>query len=108
MKLDLEAARKELKDKTETQIEEETAAKWAARAIVCYEKCAEGGSVEMFSRGDDNYHEALEHAALSENTSLVSEVKLEIVEKRKKCLEKISKTAGTSFLSLRQSRIIKS
>src|SRR6266478_4449672 len=108
MKLDLEAARKELKEKSENEIEEETARKWAARAIVCYEKCIEDSSVEMFSRGDDNYHEALEHAALSENTGLVSEVKSEIAEKRKKCLAKISKTAGTSFLSLRQSRIIKS
>jgi len=108
MKLDLEAARKELKGKSETEIEEETARKWAARAIVCYEKCLEGGSVEMFSRGDDNYHEALEHAALSENTGLVGDVKVEIAEIRKKSLAKISKTASAGFLSLRQSRIIKS
>ena len=89
MKLDLEAARKELGEKSQTQIEEETAAKWAARAIVCYEKYIEFGVGDMMNRGDTNYHEALEHAALADDPMiLVAEVKAEVDKIRNQCFNK--------------------
>ena len=105
MKLDLEAARKELKEKSEDAIERGTAIKWAGRAVVCYEKCLEDGSPEMFSRGDDNYHEALEHSALAEDPSLVGEVKAEIGKRRKACIEKFKNKSA--FLSLKQTRTVR-
>ena len=88
MKLDLDAARKELGEKSQTQIEEETAAKWAARAIVCYEQYIKVGLGDTWARAETNYHEALEHAALADDPMcLVAEVKAEVDKIRNQALK---------------------
>ena len=64
--MSLAAARKEVASKTDRQIERETAANWAARAIACYERAAKldgDARLNWFHRATDYHHEALEHAA---------------------------------------------
>jgi hypothetical protein len=63
-KLDVPAALKELAEKDQQAIEEETAYKWASRAIACYLLFQETDEAEWLLRGDDYRHEAVEHAAL--------------------------------------------
>lgn len=66
-KLDIEAALAEVQEKSEQQIESETAHKWAARAIACFQLHHTTGELRWLLRGNDNRHEALEHAALVED-----------------------------------------
>ena len=58
------AARTEVTSKSDVVIERETAEKWAARSIACFEKYAETGNQKWLVRAEDYKHEALEHAAL--------------------------------------------
>lgn len=110
MKLDIKAARKELEEKDDLQIEHETSIKWASRAAAAFEMCLENEDdhLRLFSWGDDLFHEALEHAALAEEPNLVGEIKKEIGDRRQKCVEKYAKREPRkAFLSLRSSRIIR-
>lgn len=59
----LEAARAELSSKSCEQIEGETAAKWACRAVVAYEAFVQTGDRSYFASYAVHAHEALEHAA---------------------------------------------
>jgi hypothetical protein len=60
---EIEEARRELLSKSKAQIEEETAVKWAARAIAAYSIFAESGDLEVFADATEYHHEALEHAS---------------------------------------------
>jgi hypothetical protein len=60
---EIEEARRELVSKSKAQIEEETAVKWAARAIAAYSIFEESGSLEVFADATEYHHEALEHAS---------------------------------------------
>ena len=73
----LHDARHEVGVKSRSQIEEETAYKWAARAIVAYEtyvrtqrpKYMPSAGSEVYLRdAGDYYHEAIEHAALADES----------------------------------------
>jgi len=103
MRLKIEEARKELREKDEEQIETETAIKWASRAAVAYEMCLEHDerAIELFSWAEDMYHEALEHAGLSKDVSLVEEIKTELEKRREECLNKYQKKASRHWLSRR-------
>jgi hypothetical protein len=63
----IEEAKKELLEKTEAQIESETAYKWGSRAIAAYQLFQETGDVKWFLMGEEFRHEAIEHASLSGN-----------------------------------------
>lgn len=67
----LEEARREVDEKTRGQIEEETAYRWAARAVAAYEHHEQTGG-EMWLRDAIDYmHEATEHAAFADTTGRV-------------------------------------
>lgn len=62
-KLDIQAALEEVRNKTAAEIEEETAYKWAARAIACYRYYAQTLATSWLIKADNFEHEAIEHAA---------------------------------------------
>jgi hypothetical protein len=61
----------ELKTKTRSQIEEETAYKWAARAVASYLAFVEIGNNDMRFDAAHYYEEAVEHAALADQSGEV-------------------------------------
>jgi hypothetical protein len=63
MNLDLDKARAEIREKAKRQIEAETAATWAARAIAAWELAAETRHARWFVEAAQYEHEAVEHAA---------------------------------------------
>lgn len=67
MSFDVEGAKKEVQAKKETEIEVETAYKWASRAIACFELHKETELIKWLLKGEDYRHEALEHAALAKD-----------------------------------------
>lgn len=54
----------EVLHKTDSQINVETAYKWAARSVVAYVQFTKTEGIEWLLRAEDYRHEALEHAAL--------------------------------------------
>ncbi len=56
-------AREELAKKSQQQIDLETAAMWAARAVAAYETYHGTGDVRWYGVAMEYKHEALEHAA---------------------------------------------
>lgn len=66
-KLDVEGAFREVQEKSDREIESDTAHKWAARAIACFQLHQSTGELRWFLRGNDYRHEAIEHAALVED-----------------------------------------
>lgn len=71
MRLDVDAALREVRGKTMAEIDRATAATWAARAaaykILAERADAAGGeSCELWAGYDDARHEALEHAGTSD------------------------------------------
>jgi hypothetical protein len=65
----LDDARRELAQKSRSQIEAETAYKWAARAVAAYERFLQDRRVLRWLNDCQEYaHEAVEHAALADST----------------------------------------
>lgn len=62
--LDVKAALQEVQQKSAEQIEQETAYKWASRAIACDMLYKQTGLLHWLLRAEDMKHEALEHAAV--------------------------------------------
>ncbi len=67
----LDEAREEVQVKSRSQIEEETAYKWAARAVAAHENYAQTRNVSWLRDCQDYYHEAVEHAALADHSGAV-------------------------------------
>lgn len=70
--INLDEALEELQLKTYRQIQEETAWKWAGRACASYQNCLQevpANRLICWTLGEEYYHEAVEHAALAEETS---------------------------------------
>lgn len=64
MSIDVEAAKKELLEKTKEQIESETADRWASLALAAYALAEEEpDEVRWLVLASDYEHEATEHAA---------------------------------------------
>jgi hypothetical protein len=63
-KLKIEDSLKELEEKSISDIQKETAWKWAGRAAAAYEKLAETGDWKWENDAEEYRHEAVEHAAL--------------------------------------------
>lgn len=64
---DLNAALNEITTKSESQIQIETAYKWASRAIICYRLFSNSRELKLFAQAVDYHHEAIEHAASAED-----------------------------------------
>lgn len=83
--IDVDAATKEVQEKSEEQIELETAVKWAARAIAAYKLHQETDDTEWLLRAEDYYHESREHASLaSEDGSALKYIVDSVSKIRKK------------------------
>ena len=67
----LDEARHEVQDKTRSQIEEETAYKWAACAVAAHENYELTDNVSWLRDCQDYFHEAVEHAALADQSGAV-------------------------------------
>ena len=61
---DVEAAQKELENKTIHDIQEETVYKWGSRALAAINKFDSDSNALWLFDAKEYYHEALEHAAL--------------------------------------------
>jgi hypothetical protein len=59
----VEAARQEIRAKSNEEIELATAIRWACRAVACFEVWVETGDLQWRDRGVLAQHEAAEHAA---------------------------------------------
>lgn len=71
--IDLDSARKEIREKTLDQIQRETAYKWASRALAAREMFEDD---QQFILDYAEYtHEALEHAALVDDESFFQEIR---------------------------------
>lgn len=75
----VEKALQELSEKTYRQIQEETAWTWLSRAAASYQNCLEeepSRRLVCWTLGEEYYHEAIEHGALTEgNENLVQELR---------------------------------
>lgn len=67
MSFDLESALVEVQTKTAGQIQQETAYKWASRAVACFVLHRKTGDTRWLLRGEDYKHEAIEHAAFADD-----------------------------------------
>lgn len=79
-KFDVESALDEVTQKTEQQVEEETAYKWASRAIACYLLYRRTAKVDWLLQGDSYRHEAIEHAALVKDEGQVLRIVMQKME----------------------------
>ncbi len=61
---DVESALKEVQEKTEEQVESETAFKWASRCIACFQLYKKTEKLKWYIQALHYRDEALEHAAL--------------------------------------------
>jgi len=75
----------EFQQKTERDIERETAIKWGARALAAYHLFEDGYEPDWLLRAEDHYHEAMEHAALVfDHGETVRQIQLDIEPTRKR------------------------
>lgn len=74
---DVKAAQAELNTKRYDDIQRETACKWAGRAAASYQDLIDGRpeKLTLWTLGQEYMHEALEHAALCGDGSLVKDIK---------------------------------
>lgn len=70
MILNIQAALEEVLNKSESQIQIETAHKWAARAIACYRLYGRTKHLHWLTRAEEYRHEAIEHAAVAEDSCI--------------------------------------
>lgn len=82
-----EKSDKELSEKTLEQIQVETAKTWADRAETAYKKAIEEKSVKWLVEAEEYAHEAIEHSALSEDTTVFDKIKKEIIPLRKEAIK---------------------
>lgn len=97
--LDVEKAKEELSKIPYTKIQEQTAWTWASRACACYQKSLEkdNNKLEWFVLGEEYFHEAQEHAALTETDtapSLLKAVKTAVIPYQEKAAQTFN--AGAS------------
>jgi len=89
--LKVEEAAKELEEKSYDQIQVETAWKWGSRAAACFKRSLEENNTQeafyALFLGIEYLHEAVEHAALAEDTSLLQAVKDAVVPLHEQALE---------------------
>jgi hypothetical protein len=87
--LDLDKARKEIKEKTYREIETATAWTWASRACVYYEGVEDSGNtLWAWTVAEEAYHEAIEHSALAEDDGgLLKKIKKAVEPYQEKAAE---------------------
>jgi hypothetical protein len=96
---DVEAGKKEIQDKSEMQIEMETAINWASRSAASYEMVLSEpdlrSKIERIRNADDFYNEALEHAgSVADNGLFLSKLQPELDQYKKRAsahLEEMTK-----------------
>ena len=69
--MSLPDARREILQKTRSEIEEETAVRWAERAVAAYQLSSMQQDNRYLRDAGDYYHEAVEHAALADHSGEV-------------------------------------
>lgn len=99
MDLDIAGALAEVSQKTDIQINDETAATWAARACAVFILAAseedEDKANELIDWGDELYHEALEHASLVKDRGVtVGQVQDAVEEYRDKVAEETTEKSA--------------
>lgn len=84
-KLDVDEATKEVKSKSKQQIDIETAYKWASRSIACLQIQKQTTDpkekVHWADLADDFRHEAMEHAATSDDGGKTLKEVTELMDK---------------------------
>jgi 8-oxo-dGTP pyrophosphatase MutT (NUDIX family) len=77
-------AKEEVSSTPEAELEKSAADSWAARAIACFQLAKEQADRKDYwvDRGDDMYHEALEHSALSKDPEALKEVLRQVEAER--------------------------
>lgn len=75
--LNLEAAKAELLTKSYNDIQKETAWKWASRAAVTFQEVVRDpiNALSSWIAAEEYFHEAVEHAALYDDTTLLAEIR---------------------------------
>lgn len=68
--MDVAAALTEVQEKTQAEIEAETARAWGARAVACFLLFKTTGRTDWFMRAEHYRGEALEHAAMVDDNGL--------------------------------------
>ena len=96
--LNLESARSELGTKSYNDIQRETAWKWASRAAVSFQDVVDDreNALSAWMCAEEYFHEAVEHAALYEDTSLLGEIHDAVSPFKKKAYELLD-SIKTSF-----------
>lgn len=96
--LNLEQAQAELRQKNYDQIQEETAWVWGSRAAACFQNVLDGTKDRLacWTLAEEYYHEAIEHAALSTNETLVKEIRVAISSYQEKAAAAMSAEKGPS------------
>jgi hypothetical protein len=95
--LNIEEAKKELKEKTYDEIQVATAWKWASRAAASFDKVSKidrEDKVATFILGQEYLHEAVEHASLAEDPGLVFDIKREVDVYMQEALANIENRLG--------------
>ena len=98
--LNIEEAKKELRKKTYDEIQVETAWKWASRAAASFEnvlKMDREDKVSAFVVAQEYLHEAVEHASLAEDPSLVLDVKNEVDAYVYRAIDDITESLGINL-----------
>ena len=93
--LDLEKAKKELREKSYDEIQVSTAWTWGSRAAASFKNVKSmdrEAKVSAFILGQEYLHEAIEHASLAKNEGLVELVKMEVSEYESEAIEDIEKS----------------
>jgi hypothetical protein len=95
--LNIEAAKKELAEKSLNDIQIETAWTWAGRACASYQNSLEAKGKDKllyWSIGEEYYHESCEHAALVNSETFLKEVRDAMAPYQ----EEASEALGARFL----------
>jgi hypothetical protein len=91
---DIESAIKEVQDKTEQEIEIETAYKWASRSCACYELYEDTKLLKWLLKAEEFKNEALEHAALAKDSGRTLKVVEDEMDKYSIMVDDKMKTAN--------------
>jgi hypothetical protein len=82
MEFDFTKELEEVKDKSDKDIEKESAIRWAKLSVACFSLALEAKeeleTLNWVVRASDYYHEFLEHSVLSEDLEFMKELKMEV------------------------------
>jgi hypothetical protein len=71
-------ARDDISKRTLSKLQQDTAIAWAVRAVAAMTLYRETGDSRWWYDGDEYFHEAIEHAALSGDIELLTDIRLRL------------------------------